>query len=528
MKTRFIATALAGGALALSLGGAVQTADASQGAEIIRKSCLGCHTETDGRFSRISDQRKTPEGWLMTLVRMQMVHGVELAADDRRALVKYLADTQGLAPAETAGARYALERRLDTPEAFESQAFTEMCARCHSGARVMLQRRPAEEWEHLVHFHLGQWPTTEYQALARDRDWFELALNEMVPELAATQPLTTEAWEQWRKRPAAEVAGTWTVAGQLPGRGAFSGAMTVEPGGTRDEYRIALTGAYADGTALTGQGTALIYTGFEWRGSLDVDGTAMRQVFALEDGRLVGRMFERDHDEIGADVVAARHGEGAHILAVQPEFLRAGEEAELTIVGAGLEGEPQLPDGIALVSVVERSPSRVVLRARAETAALGVHTLKVGAAEGGSLAVFERVAALRVVPEYTVARVGGNGGSTPPVQARFQAEAWAAGADGVAGTEDDYRIGFMPANWSVAPFDEVAEADGDARFAGVMEAKSGIFMPAAAGPNPARRMGTNNAGNLRVLAELDDGGQVLTGEGQMIVTVQRWNNPPIP
>jgi quinohemoprotein amine dehydrogenase len=41
-------------------------------------------------------------------------------------------------------------------------------------------------------------------------------------------------------------------------------------------------------------------------------------------------------------------------------------------------------------------------------------------------------------------------------------------------------------------------------------------------------MSTNNAGNLKVIAEVEQGGQALKGEGQLIVTIQRWNNPPLP
>ncbi len=527
MKKTSIAVTLASGLLAMTLGGGVQAA----GDEIIRKNCLSCHTETDGQFSRISEQRKTPEGWLMTLARMQMVHGLKMDAEERRALVKHLADTQGLAPQETAGARYALERRLNTMESFESQAFTEMCARCHSGARALLQRRTESEWAHLVNFHLGQWPTTEYQALARDRDWFELALNEMVPQLAGQLPFDAQAWERWRAQAAAgaEVAGDWTVVGNMPGKGEFSGVMRVSPLAAKDAHALSLEGRFADGTPLKGTGEAMLYTGFEWRGTLTVDGTAMRQVLALEEGRLSGRMFERDHDEIGADLLAVRQGSGqAQVLAVQPGHLKAGEEALLTIVGTGLSGQPVLPEGVELLDVVTQDDTRVVVKVRAQAGVIGVHPVAVGAAQGGTLAVYDRVAAVRVVPEYAVARVGGNGGSTPPVQGRFEAEAWAAGPDGVAGTEDDFRIGVLPASWSVEPFDEVAEKDGDVRFAGVMDADRGIFMPAGAGPNPERRMMTNNAGNLKVIAAVSDGDVQVTGEGQMIVTVQRWNNPPIP
>ena len=127
-----------------------------------------------------------------------------------------------------------------------------------------------------------------------------------------------------------------------------------------------------------------------------------------------------------------------------------------------------------------------------------------------------------------MARVGGNGGSTPKYNGYFQAEAWMNGADGKAGTDDDMRIGFVPASWHVEPFDAQAEADNDVEFTGSMDAKTGVFTTAAAGPNPKRRMSTNNAGNLKVVATVDDQGKKLTADGQMIVTVQRWNNPPLP
>lgn len=529
MRIRSIAQALAAvGLTALTLTAPVKAADKAP-QDIIRANCLTCHTEKDGHFSRISDQRKTPEGWLMTLARMQIMHGVKVEAEDRRALVKHLADTQGLAPSETEGVRYALERRLNTIESFESDQFTQMCARCHSGARVMLQRRPASEWEHLVHFHLGQWPTTEYQALARDRDWFELALGEMVPALAKELPLESDAWTKWQAAPAAKVAGGWTLSGNLPGKGGFSASMQLTAGAAKDQYKLTLEGAYDDGTPLRGEGEVLIYTGYEWRGSLTVDGIAMRQVFALAGETLAGRMFQSENDEIGADVVAARQDSAtSHVLGVHPAFIKAGSEADLTIVGTGLKGKPVLPKGVSLVKVVSASPDRMVLRVRADASARGVHPVKVGTAAGGALALYDKVAAVKVVPDYNIARVGGNGGSTPPVQGRFEAEAWAAGPDGVAGTDDDFRIGIMPAAWSVEPFNEVAAEDGDVKFSGVMDARSGIFSPAGAGPNPERRMTTNNAGNLTVIAEVADGEAKVQGKGQMIVTIQRWNNPPIP
>ena len=62
----------------------------------------------------------------------------------------------------------------------------------------------------------------------------------------------------------------------------------------------------------------------------------------------------------------------------------------------------------------------------------------------------------------------------------------------------------------------------DAKFAGGID-DSGLFMPAVAGPNPERPFTTNNAGDLKITAEA----MGMTGEAQLIVTVQRFIDPPI-
>ncbi len=513
-------------AIALACTPALAATDAQQ---IMGQTCAACHTaEPDGNWSRISHQRKTPEGWLMSIARMQVMHGLKISDEDRRTLVKYLADRQGLAPSETTGARYALERRLNTLESFESEAFTQTCARCHSGARVALQRRPAAEWEHLVHFHLGQWPTTEYQALGRDRDWLNLALDNMVPQLATDYGLESQAWTQWQASAKADPAGQWRLVGQIPGRGEMNATLSARRSGD-DLYSLELVGQYADGTALKGSGQAIVYTGYEWRGEIEVDGVAMRQVFALDGDRISGRMFETEHDEVGFDIRGARlGGDQPQLLAVQPGYLKAGSQAELTLVGAGLDGDIDLGEGVQIEDVLERSADSIRVRVTAAEDATGVRAVRVGNSEAVTLSLYDSIGSIRVLPEYSVSRIGGNGSSTPRVYGLFDAEAWAAGKDTIVGTEDDYRIGIVPASWSVEPFDERAAEDEDTRFAGVIDAVTGRFTPGAAGPNPERRMSTNNAGNLKVVAKVEDAGQTLSGSAQMIVTVQRWNNPPIP
>jgi len=491
------------------------------GANLLQTKCMGCHLpEGNDTYSRISHQRKTPEGWLMSIGRMQVMHGLKISDEDRRTLVKYLADRQGLAPSETEGVRYAMERRLNTVETFDDK-LSQTCGRCHSGARVALQRRPAKEWEHLVNFHLGQWPSLEYQAQARDRDWLPIALNEMVPDLAKRFAFDTPAWADWQKaRPKSEVLrGQWTFSGHMLTKGDVRGEMSIA-GAEGDGFKVEIKGQYADGTPFQGSGSAILYNGYEWRGNVKIGDTSMRQVFAALDGEMKGRMFEAEHDERGLDFTAVKEGK-ARLLAVQPSFIKAGSETELTLVGSGLSGKPDLGAGIEVTQVLASSANQVRVKARAaKDAAPGVREVSQGALKGVNLTVYDKVEEVKVVPAFSIARIGENGGSTPKVQGRFEAEAWGKDAKG-----EPLRIGYLPAIWSVQPYDERAKEDEDVKYAGKMQ-DNGIFMPGGAGPNPERRMMTNNAGNLKVIAKLEDGGQ--QGEGHLIVTVQRWNNPPLP
>ncbi len=444
--------------------------------ELLRASCGGCHQpDANGRLSRIAFQRKTPEGWLMTIERMEALHGIRVSSqqlplgspDAVQVLVKHLADTQGLAPQESAGFRYALEQRLDEIEPVDAELKT-MCGRCHSAARVLLQRRPVEEWRKLVHFHLGQYPSTEYSAGGRDREWLRIALEETAPGLAKDYDYESAAWREWRSAAKPNLAGAWALSGWQPSKGGFSGTMRAERRAP-DSYALSFDGAYTSGEKLAGTGDAVVYTGYEWRATLLLGGTHWQQVLAARaDGKaLSGRQFESGHPELGLDLEARR------------------------------AGSAELPD------------------------------LAKRAAPAGTLGS-GRVDRLTVEPAYAVARVGDGGGPRPKELAVFDAVAWANGADGTPATADDVRLGVVPASFSVEPWNDQARGDRDVEFAGVMDPASGIFTPGDAGPNPARKYGTNNAGNLRVVARVQDGATARTGEAHLIVAVQRWINPPIP
>lgn len=498
--------------------------------KVMIKACAGCHAFTDdGKLSRIENMRKTPEGWDMTLARMGVWHDVKLTPEERRALVKYLADTQGLAPEETAAYRGLLERRPNMqPPAEVDEQLAVMCARCHSYGRIALQRRDEAEWRKLAHTHLGQFPSAEYQNFGRDRQWWTIARDEMPPKLAALYPFQTDAWTQWQSHEAVNPAGLWRVSGERPGKGRYAGFLKIESQG-KDNYKTQYDLTYADGDKVSGQGTATLYTGYEWRGAAKLGAEDTRSVYALSsDGeRLSGRWFLKGAEETGADLTAVRiNDKEAGIVAVEPPFIRQGQTVPLTIFGYGLQGDPQLGPGLSVVRVIQASPEQVSLEVKAATdGPVGRQPVAIGTTRAAdALTVYKTIDSVRVEPEFAIARIGG--GAIAPVSAQLQAIAYLNGSDGQPGTADDIRLGSFPAKWRTDNFNEAAAAMKDVEFAGRMT-DGGLFLPAVGGPNPARKYRANNTGDLKVVAEVKDGDQTLQGEGRLVVTVQRWNTPPL-
>ena len=513
----------------MSLAG-VQSAQAEEAAALVNARCGSCHAaKADGSRFRISEARKTPEAWSMTLVRMMIVHGVKLTADDRRKLVKHLADTQGLAPSETKGYRYILEKTPGVTDKGPTEELSQMCGRCHSFARVALQRRDKADWLRLVHFHLGQYPTAEYQALGRDRDWWGIVQTKVVDALAKRQPFNTAAWTAWKNHKTASLAGAWRFVGHQPGRGDYEGTLTIAAKG-KDTYSVTTRLNYMGGAKVERKGNAILYTGHEWRaGTRGKDGRARQVMSVSADGKTMqGRWFYRDNDVIGGTITAVRmKGAGTQVLAVSPGYVKQGGSAKITISGTQLSANLKLGAGLKARVLQKRSDALVVQVTASAKAPLGARAVTVGGTSlANGLVVYDKVAAVKIVPEQTIARVGGNRGPIPKVPAQFEAVAYMAGPDGKAGTKDDVRIGVMPASWKVDNFDDTAKTMKDAIFAGRIT-QSGLFNPAGAGPNPKRPMSTNNAGNLSVIGTVSDGGAKVSGKAHLFVTVQRFVDPPI-
>ncbi len=502
------ASCLSATALMTVLGAQVASADQ----QMLLDKCGQCHTASDTNLSRIEGQRKTPEGWMMTIVRMQHQHGLDVTADERRTLVQFLSDTQGLAPAETAPFRYALEKDPNAQEA-PDEPMGSMCARCHTEARAALQRRTPEEWLLHMDFHVGNYPTIEYQALGRDREWYKIATEEMAPFLAETYPFETEEWTGWQGHEKTAVAGDWIVMADLPHAGEAYGRLTVT--GDASPYQVSGEMITAEGTSLPVSGHMNLYTGYEWRATLDIGGETYRQVLAVSaDGAAIeGRQFLRDTDSLGGRLSGARVDAGVTILGTVPSAVPAGA-ATVQVVGSGLD----TLDASAGSATANDFGAAVTL----ETDGNGMVTFSSGDAQG-SIAHYASVDGIAVEPAFTIARVGGGSDIGPAaVPAHFKAIGLWNGPDGEAGTEDDVRIGRIEAEWSVTNLHEHAAKMDDAGHAGQID-QFGIFTPAIAGPNPDRPFTTNNAGELKIVANAM--GQ--TNEATLIVTVQRFIDPPI-
>jgi len=513
-------------AVALILGAGCHSASAAataEGPNLVRTYCGGCHQEHAGQFERISAIRKTPEGWVMTLFRMRQVHGLRLEDGVRESIVRYLADTQGLAPAESAAGRFALERRPNAQDLDVGPEIGVMCGRCHSLARVSLQRRDEDEWRKLAHTHVGQWTSIEYSASGRDRPWWQIASGPLPGKLAALYPFSSAAWSDWKSRPVKDLSGEWVVVGRVPGGKDFYGTARIHrtPDG---EYLASYQLSDVAGFQFEGSSQAIVYTGYEWRGSAQVGDRSLREIYAAsEDGnRITGRWFDAEHAEDGGEWIAVRDTGPAQVLAVFPQALRVGSTTAVAIVGTGLGSEAARPvsfgEAVAAANVQRDAHTiRAQVKVSAD-AAPGAREITTGGPVG-KLVVYAQIDQVDVVPGYGIARLGG--GRVAPVTAQFEA----IGSTRLPGGEM-ISLGPVTADWTSSPFDAEAKRTEDDKFAGHFDQR-GRFLPSAAGPNPAREFSGDNVGNLTVLAHVEDGSRQIEGRGHLVVTVQRWITPPI-
>jgi quinohemoprotein amine dehydrogenase len=516
----------------------------------VQKACASCHKPDDkGQMSRISFIRTTPEGWQTIIQRMAALNGLNIEPAAARQMLKYLATNHGLAPEEAKPAAWETEKRLIDFKYTANADAESTCNKCHSLGRIISQRRTKTEWDLLVATHRGLYPLVDNQAFRRSgpppRDTStdgrppdnRHPIEKTLDHLAKTFPLKTPEWTAWsaNMRPA-RLDGTWALTGWELGRGAIYGRVTItaspaspEEFTTSATYRVARTGE-----TITRSGRAIVYTGYQWRGSSSAQAadSSLKEVMMVDRNwrSIEGRWFAGGYDEVGIDVKLERVGNETRVLGTDRTALKQGASAqELKIYGINLGSSLRAADidlgpGITVSRVVGTTPDLATVSVDvAANSAAGARDLFVaGASRSKALAVYDKIDTIKVKPDWAMARVGGN--TFPKMLAQFEAWGYSNGADGKPDSPDDIELGLVDAAWSMEEY-AATYNDDDIKFVGTLNEATGRFTPNIEGPNPARSGQRNNIGDVWVVAKvLGDavGGKpasTLRARAHLLVTV---------
>jgi quinohemoprotein amine dehydrogenase len=537
--------------------------------DLVRARCGGCHKSDDQkRMSRISYRRATPENWERTIKRMVTLNHATLDPADARAILKYLADHQGLAPEEDRPIAFDAERRSVEYTYAGDKDTADTCGSCHSMARVVSERRTKEEWELLVAMHRGYYPLVDNQPMNGGQGFRRTRpvqtepgpdgrppdnrhpMDKALEHLTKALPLTTAEWAAWSAAmQPPKLAGRWALVGAATGKGPIYGevVITADPtapdGFTTDaRYTVARTGE-----AVSRSGKALVYTGYQWRGrgtpstgsartaptgaaardAGPAGDTAWREVMFVERGwnEMWGRWFTGAYDETGIDVRLVRLNGAPFVTGTSVAALKTGTTGQaVKIFGAGLPSSLRPEDiglgsGVKVSRVVSARPDQVSVELDvASTAPVGARDLSVaGVVKPSALVVYDRIDGIRVMPQAGMARVGG--AVFPKQVQQFEAVGVNNGPDGKPGTDDDLTLGLVDVKWSIEEY-TATFGDDDVQFVGSID-ENGLFTPALDGPNPKRSGNRNNVGDVWVVAEWAGTGRgaPLRARAHLLVTV---------
>jgi len=186
-------------------------------------------------------------------------------------------------------------------------------------------------------------------------------------------------------------------------------------------------------------------------------------------------------------------------------------------------------------SIESHTPTEIVATVDvAADAVPGKRDLSLGLATlEKAIALYDKVDYVKVTPEASLARLGGDENDVHPRgYQQFEAVGWHRGADGKPRTADDFEIGPIEVSWSLEEFMAVM-GDDDKEFVGSL-GTNGLFTPNIDGPNPQRKFGRNNYGDVWAVAtaktEKDKDGKPLIGRSYLVVTVPtyiRWDQPEV-
>jgi len=547
---------------------------------LVIAKCSSCHAKDEkGNLTRISWIRTTPEGWEEAIKRMIRLNGLTLEPAEAKAIVKSLSATHGLAPEEAKPVMYMTEHRTQD-EVIPNESVRSTCNNCHALGRVFQWHRTRSEWSLLADTHSALYTQADSAfrrngagrggaataapggrgraaaAAANDTPAPTISLDTTLDFLGANYGLHTPEWAAWRARMRApRITGRWLISAHVLGHGKYFGELTIAQGANPDEFTTTAKLQSVDGgPAITRTGTGLVYTGYAWRGrsksttvaanrAPDDPSSEMREALwiAPDQTSAEGRWFWGEYQEFGVDVKLRRVGPEPMLLTVDRYSLKAGSQAlRVRVIGANLPAQVAAADldfgaGLAVKSIVSHTPNEIVATVDvAANAVPGKRDLMLGTAVlEGALAVYDKVDYLKVLPEASMARLGGDEKSVHPRgYQQFEAMAYQRGEDGKLRTADDVELGPVDVTWSVEEFYAVF-GDDDKEFVGTLNG-SGLFTPSLDGPNPQRKFSRNNYGDVWVVAtaknEKDKEGKPLVGKSYLVVTVPtyiRWDQPEV-
>ena len=122
------------------------------------------------------------------------------------------------------------------------------------------------------------------QAFRADPDE-EQPMDVAIEHLHDEFPLETPEWSSWAAtKRSPRLAGTWTLSGHEPGKGPIFGTMTITAGDSPDDFTTTASYTYAEtGERVTRTGSAIVYTGYQWRGRSNPGAdTELREVMLVE------------------------------------------------------------------------------------------------------------------------------------------------------------------------------------------------------------------------------------------------------
>lgn len=556
-------------------GGAAAATETEEGIPVtnalVISKCGTCHTKDDkGNLTRISWERATPEGWEEAIKRMVRLNGLSIEPSDARSILKYLSTYHGLAPDEAKSTMYIPEHRMVDETNIPNDNVRGACTTCHAFARPLSWRRSKYDWHLLANLHIALYPQAEANFHRMGRGGGAGAGGAAAPAatenaapapepvdaaidfLAANAGLHTKEWADWsaRMRPP-KLSGKWLVSAHILGHGKYSGELTIEPGSADDEFktRIKLQ-SVTDGSVLTRTGTALVYAGYAWRGrskSTIASGAAPDDLnkdyrealwFNPDQSKAEGRWFWGEYQEFGVDVTLQRVSAEPLISVVDRSALRTGSKSvKVRLIGENFPAQVAADDldfgtGVKVTRIISHKPTEIV--AEVDTAADAVSGKRdvffKRSVLPSAIAVYDKVDYIKVSPETSLARLGSQ--THPKGYQQFEAIGYQRGADGKLHTADDVELGPVDVDWSVEEFMAVY-GDDDKSFVGHLS-PTALFTPASDGPNPERKFGRNNYGDVWVVAtsktEKDKEGKPLTGRSYLVVAVPtyiRWDQPEV-